>query len=30
MENPNIGMDRVSGYGLKYATDFKDTHLERV
>lgn len=26
----HIGMDRLLGYGLKYATDFKDTHLARV
>ena len=26
----HIGMDRAIGYGLKYATDFKDTHLSRV
>jgi hypothetical protein len=26
----HIGMDRVSGYGLKYPTQFKDTHLGRV
>jgi hypothetical protein len=26
----HIGMDRLMGYGLKYATDFKDTHLQRV
>jgi len=26
----HIGMDRVVGYGLKYVTDFKDTHLGRV
>jgi hypothetical protein len=23
-------MDRTVGYGLKYPTSFKDTHLERV
>jgi hypothetical protein len=23
----HIGMDRALGYGLKYETDFKDTHL---
>lgn len=23
-------MDRVFGYGLKYVTDFKDTHLGRI
>lgn len=26
----HIGMDRAVGYGLKYATDFKDTHLSRI
>jgi hypothetical protein len=26
----HIGMDRVSGYGLKYENDFKDTHLGHV
>ena len=26
----HIGMDRVFGYGFKYATNFKDTHLGRV
>ena len=26
----HIGMDRAIGYGLKYASDFKDTHLSRV
>jgi Domain of unknown function (DUF4260) len=26
----HIGMDRLAGYGLKYATDFKDSHLQRV
>ncbi len=26
----HIGMDRTVGYGLKYATHFKDTHLARV
>jgi Domain of unknown function (DUF4260) len=26
----HIGMDRLVGYGLKYPTDFKDTHLQRV
>ena len=25
-----IGVDRAVGYGLKYPTDFKDTHLQRV
>ncbi len=26
----HIGMDRMMGYGLKYPTAFKDTHLGRV
>ena len=26
----HIGMDRAVGYGLKYASGFKDTHLGRV
>jgi hypothetical protein len=26
----HIGMDRMMGYGLKYETAFKDTHLQRV
>ncbi|ANE45632.1 hypothetical protein SY83_04200 [Paenibacillus swuensis] len=26
----HIGMDRVMGYGLKYETHFKDTHLNRI
>jgi hypothetical protein len=26
----HIGIDRVLGYGLKYETAFKDTHLGRV
>jgi hypothetical protein len=26
----HIGMDRAVGYGLKYPTAFKDTHLGRV
>ena len=26
----HIGMDRMVGYGLKYASGFKDTHLDRV
>ena len=26
----HIGMDRLLGYGLKYPTGFKDTHLQRV
>jgi len=26
----HIGMDRFLGYGLKYPTGFKDTHLQRV
>ncbi|MEC3884822.1 DUF4260 domain-containing protein [Halobacillus sp. HZG1] len=24
------GMDRMFGYGLKYPTGFKDTHLQRI
>jgi hypothetical protein len=28
--DPHIGMDRALGFGLKYETDFKDTHLGRV
>ena len=24
------GMDRIMGYGLKYATTFKDTHMQHV
>src|SRR5260370_42165216 len=27
---PHIGADRLLGYGLKYPTAFKDTHLSRV
>ncbi|TKJ06037.1 DUF4260 family protein, partial [Bacillus cereus] len=23
-------MDRMFGYGLKYETDFKDTHIQRL
>lgn len=26
----HIGFDRVLGFGLKYPTEFKDTHLQRV
>ncbi|HTQ30387.1 MAG TPA: DUF4260 domain-containing protein [Opitutaceae bacterium] len=26
----HIGLDRLCGYGLKYPTAFKDTHLSRV
>lgn len=26
----HIGGDRLLGFGLKYPTDFKDTHLNRV
>ncbi len=26
----HVGMDRTVGYGLKYPSSFKDTHLERV
>jgi hypothetical protein len=26
----HIGMDRMLGFGLKYPTQFKDTHLQRV
>src|SRR3712207_6172763 len=26
----HIGMDRTVGYGLKYPTSFKDTHVQRV
>jgi hypothetical protein len=26
----HIGADRLFGYGLKYPTAFKDTHLSRV
>ena len=26
----HIGADRALGYGLKYPTHFKDTHLQRV
>ncbi len=26
----HIGVDRMLGFGLKYATGFKDTHLKRV
>ncbi|MGG0120969.1 DUF4260 domain-containing protein [Bacillus paranthracis] len=26
----HIGMDRMFGYGLKYESDFKDTHIQRL
>jgi Domain of unknown function (DUF4260) len=26
----HIGLDRLLGYGLKYPTAFRDTHLQRV
>ena len=26
----HVGIDRLVGYGLKYPTAFKDTHLQRV
>jgi len=26
----HIGIDRVLGYGLKYETGFKDTHMQKV
>ena len=26
----HIGVDRAVGYGLKYPTGFRDTHLQRV
>jgi len=26
----HIGIDRAVGYGLKYPTGFKDTHLQRI
>ena len=26
----HIGIDRLLGYGLKYPTAFKDTHMQRV
>ena len=26
----HIGLDRALGYGLKYPTGFKDTHLQRI
>lgn len=26
----HIGMDRMFGYGLKYPTQFQDTHLNRI
>jgi hypothetical protein len=30
MRLAHIGGDRVLGFGLKYPTEFKDTHLQRV
>jgi hypothetical protein len=26
----HIGLDRMLGYGLKYPTEFKDTHMQHV
>lgn len=26
----HVGMDRAMGYGLKYPTSFKDTHMQKV
>jgi len=26
----HIAMDRIVGYGLKYVSDFKDTHLQKI
>ncbi|OZM56311.1 hypothetical protein CIB95_12920 [Lottiidibacillus patelloidae] len=26
----HIGIDRAIGYGLKYTTDFKDTHINKI
>lgn len=26
----HIFMDRIFGYGFKYATEFKDTHMQRI
>jgi hypothetical protein len=26
----HIGADRAMGYGLKYSTHFRDTHLQRL
>lgn len=26
----HIGIDRMLGYGLKYETGFKDTHIQRL
>lgn len=26
----HIGMDRALGYGLKYSTSFKSTHMQRI
>jgi hypothetical protein len=30
VSSTHIGVDRAVGYGLKYPTGFKDTHLQRV
>lgn len=29
-EDYGLGVDRLLGYGLKYPTAFRDTHLQRV
>jgi hypothetical protein len=26
----HLGLDRMLGYGLKYPTEFNDTHLQRL
>jgi hypothetical protein len=26
----HVGLDRFLGYGLKYPSDFKDTHLQKI
>jgi hypothetical protein len=26
----HVGLDRALGYGLKYSTNFKDTHIQKV
>lgn len=26
----HVGMDRAAGYGLKFASGFKDTHMQRL
>jgi hypothetical protein len=26
----HVGFDRFLGYGLRYPTDFKDSHLQQV